>query len=463
MKKYSVIIALVLLFMAVIPAQAGILPGSQQAFGYYMPSIGLALNRQAVSDESAGESRVLTYSPFTDADYVSFGQYVKAWGCTAGEYQSNEASVTIPLTKGEASITFTYCRAEGTASLTYPKGTRPEEQKAAATSGQNAFPALRNVFGRQMPSLNAVVGKKADQSSGDSDSELVQQYSGVTEARFDAFNAYAAEMGCTLSGQSVSGSVVTLTYQNGNALMTLVYDDEALTAKVTYSTDAWYDDAVFARADTAGALITADEIFGVYAPNAAKVLKRQADSVEQEARGTAYVYNNFTDADYDAFGNYMMESGCTVTGYTTEGEALIIQVEKAGSAFTFIYERDTHTGKVIYPKGTRAERVALATPTPKPTATPKPTPKPTATPKPTVAPKNYTPNQCYDIAIRYIKGVLLNPQSYQEHNCTYRTYEGYYTFTIDYSAMNRMGGYERETYIIEVNYSTGTIQSAFSF
>ncbi|MBO2517082.1 MAG: hypothetical protein CW338_07425 [Clostridiales bacterium] len=459
MKRIIALLLSVILLLPLVSAQAGgLLPSSQEVFGTYMPSMTLALGKTAAKDEKAGDSRVITCIPFTDADYAAFGAYVDAWGCTAGNYESDGGSVTIPLKKGDAVITFTYDRANGSASVTYPKGTRPEEEKSSRSGGTSRFPAIRNVFGQQMPSMNGVIGKKADRSSENGDGTLVQEYTNITEAQFDAFNAYAESMGCS-SSVSTSGNAVTVKYSKGDATMTLVYDDAAETAKVTYSVDAWYDDGTATRTDASGAAVTADSVFGIYVPNASKVLKREADSTVTDGNGITYVYNNFTDEDYNTFGNYMGECGCAVTGYTTQGNTLNIQVEKDGHPFTFIYERDTHTGKVIYLTGTRAEKVALATPTPAVTATPKATAKPTSTPKP----QNYTPQQCHDIAIRYIKNRLKNPTSFIENSNYYYTYDGYYTFVIDYSAQNGFGGYNRETYYIEVNYSTGTVQSGFSF
>lgn len=189
----------------------------------------------------------------------------------------------------------------------------------------------------------------------------MQQYTGITEVTFNTFNAYAESMGCSLSAR-VNGNTVTVKYTKGSAQMTLVYDNAALTATVTYSVDAWYDDRAATYTQVTASAVTADGVFGIYVPNASKVLKREADSILTEGTGKVYVYHNFTDADYNTFGNYMGESGCTVSGYTTEGNVLNIQVEKDGHPFTFIYDRDTHTAKVIYPSGTRAERVPLATP-----------------------------------------------------------------------------------------------------
>lgn len=165
MKKVLVFtLALLMLFAATAQA-GGLLPSSQSAFGTYMPSLTLALGRSAAQDEKTGEERQVTLRPFTDADYAAFGTYVNAWGCTAQEYTSTADSVTITLKKGDTKVYFTYDRALGTGTVTYPKGTRPEEEKSTKTGGKNAFPAIRNVFGQKMPSMNGVIGKKADRST----------------------------------------------------------------------------------------------------------------------------------------------------------------------------------------------------------------------------------------------------------------------------------------------------------
>lgn len=354
MKKFCLIVALMLFFVAVLPAQASILPNSQELFGAYMPCLGVVIGKEAVRDEILGDCRVLTYSPFTDANYSSFGCYMNGWGFTVKNYEYKESTVTITLVRENVTILFSYDIDGKCASVTYPKGTRPEPEKSVKSDANSIFPALRDVYGRMMPSLSEVIGKKADKSSGRS--ELLQQYSGVTEEQFDAFNAYVAQMGCILSKKSVSGSTATVKYENGNDTMTIVYNYVDLSANVTYSKDVKCSDAVGVRTDVTGAPVTAEELFGVFVPSASIALERKEYEISRKNNEITYVYHDFSDKDYETFGKYMEEDGCNVVSYSNEDGILVILMEKKGHTFSFIYERDNHIGKVIYPKGTRAER-----------------------------------------------------------------------------------------------------------
>lgn len=385
MKRIALLLLTAAMLLSLVSAQAeGLLPGSQEVFGAFMPDMSFSIGRNAVKDEQTEKGRVLVFSPFADADYAAFGDYVNGWGCTAGAYTSDEGSITIEIVKQEAKIIFTYDRANGSASVTYPAGTRPEKEKREISAGMSKFPSVRKVFGVRMPSLSEVTGTEAyiirngsevNQDTGlklnITDDSIIVNYSSVGEDQFDAFSARAAQMGCVLSEYtrdtvdpayvdyygSEADSFVIVRYTKENAELQLLYDDATGGTVVIYSAGAYFNDEIAVRTDTAGALITAEEIFGAYMPNVSSVLDRAPDSVEKDAEGnTVYLFSGFYDGDYNTFGSYMGEKGCAVAGYTTEGSALIIRMEKDGHTFTFIYERDTHTGKVIYPEGTRAER-----------------------------------------------------------------------------------------------------------
>ena len=71
-------------------------------------------------------------------------------------------------------------------------------------------------------------------------------------------------------------------------------------------------------------------------------------------------------------------------------------------------------------------------------------------------------NMCWETAKEYFENLLWkNPDSLTIHDHTSTIDEYSYIFTIDYSAQNGFGGYNRETAIIVVNGVTNQVTSAF--
>ncbi len=461
MKRTLVLCMAVLLCVIPCASLAGALPGLNTLYGEYMPSPAFAIDRAASSTQTVGEDKVETYTPFTDADYDKWGGYLKAWGCTLGTEKVEGSVITIPVKNGASTITFAYDRAQHTAAVTYPKGTRPETEGKTVTGNEaSILPVLRIAFGVEMPSFAVSFGKKAA-SDEEKNGMITEKYANVQEEDYTAFGAYAAGFGCALKGYSYENGIVTCTLQKDGAAFTFAYDHMNAAATLTYPADTYITKST-EKKTAASVLPAVDSLYGVYLPTAVTALKRQPDAERMTAENaTEQVFDHFDDDAYNTYSTFIMQAGCTVAGYTVEGAVMDIKLEKDGLQFTFIYDRENSKATFIYPAGTRPEKVVLATATPLPTATP----VKTATPKPTAttAPKNYTAQECHDIAIRYIKNRLKNPQSFQEHSYRYSTNNGSYTFYIDYSAMNGFGGYNRETYCIEVNYSTGRVMRGYSF
>ena len=79
-----------------------------------------------------------------------------------------------------------------------------------------------------------------------------------------------------------------------------------------------------------------------------------------------------------------------------------------------------------------------------------------------ITPKTeYTIDECAYAAVDYLKAHLKNPSSYQQHSINYyKTDDNTYMITIDYSAMNGFGGYNRSTFVCTVDIKTGKVISA---
>ena len=468
MRLRIISLLLVLALCLSIPALAvGLLPSADKLFGEFMPSAEFALDRRPNTDETVDNVRTLTFVPFTDVDYVVFSKYLGAWGCTASEVTHDDDEITSEISKGSSKITFVYNRVLQTAEVIYPSGTRPETEKGGEGNEKEVLPSLISVYGVTMPTMKTVTGKKAASTEKLSNGSEVQTYNNVYQADYEAFGSYCAQCDCALAEMSVSGNVVTCKIEKQYASFTLEYDIVKLTAVLTYPMIAVLESKTgVADATVESILPNLDEIYGYALPNAAAVLERAPDMEIPAKDGTVtQLFNDFTDEDYSAFSKYLSSSGCTVSSYSVSGNVMTINLEKNGSAFTFEYDKVEKTARISYVDGARPENVGYPgptpTPTPKPTATPTPKPTVTPTPKPTpTATPKYTVDQCYDVAISYLKSRLKNPDSLILHYYGYSAYDNCYSFTIDYSAQNSFGGYTRSSYCIMVDYTTCIVKYA---
>lgn len=75
-----------------------------------------------------------------------------------------------------------------------------------------------------------------------------------------------------------------------------------------------------------------------------------------------------------------------------------------------------------------------------------------------------TEEECQQIAVKYLRGLSWkNPSSLTINEISALSYSTKsITFSIDYSAQNGLGGYNRENYYIEVDFNTGNILFSYS-
>lgn len=124
------------------------------------------------------------------------------------------------------------------------------------------------------------------------------------------------------------------------------------------------------------------DVFGPSLPSVRSALNAEADKIETLSDGTViYTFFNIREEEYAEIGRYFGTSGCTLGGYSIDGNLLTVEVLKDGAAFEFVYDFFQSVATVKYQPGTREKRFIVA-PTPTPTPAPTPTPKPTATPTP---------------------------------------------------------------------------------
>lgn len=263
-----------------------------------------------------------------------------------------------------------------------------------------------------------------------------------------------------LGAEKTENGTIHTSLSKGNAKITVSYTPSSKNMTVAYDMLAYKLDKTAIKGDNI--LPDPDSVLGTSMPSMIEAIKRMPDKETTDSTGkTIQTYSNFTDEDYNAFSIYLKSENCNVDGYSLDGSVMTIELSKNDNSFSFVYDREQKSAKVIYSQGARPKQVILATATPIPKQTPKPTLEPTLAP--TSAPKNYSVSQCYEKAVNRLRNSLKNPTSLIVNGYNYSTNDGYYQLYIDYSAQNGFGGYNRKTYYCEVNWTTGAIQSEFSF
>lgn len=181
-------------------------------------------------------------------------------------------------------------------------------------------------------------------------------------------------------------------------------------------------------------------------PSIDVALKCEYDAKVIEDNQTKYVYLSFTDEDYEKVGEYLGNAGCSLTGYTVDGNVIVLTMEKNQNVFRIRYDRDAFTAEAFYNPDLVPEKY-----------------EPPAVSAKTEGTGIYLSEaQCYDVAMDYINSTLRNPKSLQIHSCNKEVMEEKVRYVFDYSAMNGFGGYTRSNYYITVNRYTGEITFAFS-
>lgn len=321
------------------------------------------------------------------------------------------------------------------------------------------FPKSEELFGVIMPDIRFAVGREPDSIEKGSDGETFV-YQSFTPSDYDAYGQYAKAEGLKLKHQDVTDGTLTAELEKDGSSITFQYNYAKKEASVFYPADVRREKEKSDAKLSGTILPDANTIFGKGLPRISTAILRYPDNKETLQDGSyCETYQNFGEQDYASFSSYLKEAECSVGSYYIDDQgALVIPLTMGESSFVFTYDQLRARAVATYPDGViiETEIPPSAIPTPVPTAAPKATEKPKPTQK-----TGYSESECWNIAENYLKGILKNPNSLQIHSHTTFIGANSYTFTIDYSAQNGFGGYNRETYFIEVNFNTGKIVSAF--
>lgn len=231
--RSALFLAVMMIIMAALPAgmAAGLLPSANQLFGEIMPSVALAIGREADDADD------LTWNGVTEAEYTKLGQCLAGAGCTLTNSDVQGTLVTLTVAKNGTEMTLCYDPVSRTLQVTYPKGSRIDTE-AASPAAASILPEAKIVYSLDLPSVGEATGKQPDQEEDLHDGRMMQSFSSFDDAAYGVFDDYLDARGTTMIGYTVEGNTLTILLSHNGAPMTLVYDRAGKTASFIYPRDA---------------------------------------------------------------------------------------------------------------------------------------------------------------------------------------------------------------------------------
>lgn len=325
------------------------------------------------------------------------------------------------------------------------------------------LPKSNEVFGEYMPAIEFAIERKPD-SIVQNQETTVYEWENATDSEYYLIGAYFAACGCSGEVDHYSDGVLTVNILKATSKCTFTYDVINRKILMNYPKGTRPEEAKAETKDNIktifpelSSIITENNSGAFLLPSIGSAIGRLPNhEIINEKGDLIQEYDNFKNQDYQAFSYYLQMRECEVIENSVEGDTITFKLQKGELFFSLVYDHAKSKATVIYPAGTKAECITVPSSTPSILAT---TPKPE---KPTEN-KYYTENECYDIAINYLKKQLKNPESLQVHSSKCTEDDSAYNFIIDYSAQNGFGGYSREKYYVVVDRRYGIVQSAFTY
>ena len=436
---------------------AGLFPEMDELFGLSMPSVGLAIGREADEQSETETGSKEVYHHFESNDYLAFGQYLAGIGAKVKDYKTENSTLTVTISVRGAIFVFTYDWVEHTGTAIYSEGTRAEKQIEGTKPGESILPSIEGV----MPSVEFAINRKPDEEMNSAEG-LVQKWNSFSDEDYLAFSAYLAETGAQLKDSRLDAGILNAEISLNGLSYQFVFDWNAQTASVIYPEGTKPESSRWNAPVSSGFVLPDVNSLGRELPRISAVLEREPSSTETlEDGGVQETYLDFSEEDYNTFSQYLQQKDCTLKDYHTDDSVLTINLSNGSGEMTFIYDALQHIGITQYPYQNRIEK---AWTTPEPENKPKPTSD--AKPAPKATERKYNETECWRIAKKYFENLpWKDPSSLQIHsyNTELTATNGSfgYLFTIDYSARNGFGGMNRGLYWITVDVNTGKIVSAF--
>ena len=450
-RRIRTLLVVVMIFAVSTAYASGLFPSMDEMLGTAMPSVGLVIGHAADEQVETDAGERETYLNFSGEDYIAFGKYLGGIGASVKEYSTADSTVTAIITVREAEIVFFYDWANRTVTVMYPLGTRAETELETTNEGDNILPPVGGV----MPSAEFAIGRKPDEQSAGEEG-LIQTWTVFTDDDYTAFSAYLAETGAALKNSSIEAGVLNAEIELNGFCFRLIYDWNKQSANVIYPEGTTPESSRWNTPVGSGSILPGIKDLGRELPRISMALEREPSSTETLADGSLReIYNDFNEANYNTFSQYLQKTECTLVDYHTDDSGvLVINLTNGSGKMVFSYDALHHTGVAEYPANNRVEKAWAPTPKPRTEVTPKPDTQ--------VIEAKYSEAQCWNIAYDYFMNLRWkNPKSVKIYGHTWVFTADGFTYTIDYSAENSFGGMNRGYYWITVDATTGKVTLAF--
>ncbi len=448
LRKGKLCLVIMLIVVMFVTANAeGLFPEMNEMFGTAMPSVGLAIGREAFEKGDTDGGYQERYVDFTEANYLTFGQYLSGIGAKVNEYKIDGSTMTAAISARGSSMLFSYDWVGLTATAIYYAGTRVETESELVEPKDSILPPVGGI----MPSAEFAINRKPDEQVTDN-GQQIQKWNEFSDDDYNAFSAYLGEIGAELKNSNISDGVIKAEIGLNGYTFSFVFDWNEQTVQLIYPEGTVPETRRWNTPVGNGSVLPILDSIGRELPRVSVALEREPSSTEALQNGDIKeIYKDFSETDYNTFSQHLQKKNCTLDDYHTDDNGtLIIHLSNGSGNFTFMYDAVRQIGTVVYPNQTRVEKAWTLTPTPAPTETPKP------------VQTEYTQNECLTAARHYFFNLRWkNPRSVKIHDYSSTYSNGSYKFTFDYSAENGFGGTNRGYYWITVDASTKRVTNAF--
>ena len=347
----------VLILFVSTASSEGLFPSLNELFGTAMPSIGTALERNPSTTGENDNGSFEEYRDFTYEDYTAFGAYLAGNAAEVKDTAVTENTFTVTLLVRGETMLLSYDWSSQTAAVIYPPGTRPEMEKKAVKTKASILPAVGGI----MPSAQFAVGRRPD-SEESGEKGITQEWANFTDADYSAFSTYLAQAGATLKQSSAKEGILTAVIGLNASSFTFTYDWHTKTATLIYPVGTSPEREKWNLLKGNGSILPKMDTIGKELPSMSRALSRVPDTSETLTDGSLReTYNNFDEADYKLFSQYLQVSGCAVDNYHVEDDkVMVIQLSNLSGRFTFTYDAIRHVGTVIYPGNSLIETAWVA-------------------------------------------------------------------------------------------------------
>ena len=440
----------------------GFFPKTSELFGRSMPSLALIIGREP--DEAISDSNGLNqiFHQFTYREYRTWGTYLARCECSIDSQAISDKVFTCNIKKENASLLFTYDGSSHSCILQYPIGTRPETEISVGDSDLDSIlPEIDHQIGTPFPSISGILSEDEYTVTVLDDGRTKYCYSGITEEQYHLFSRYLSSCGCKIVSSTIEDKCITSVLELRDSMFEFEYNCVTLDGCLIYPDLFFIVESPNEELDTIGILPDGKSIFDHFAPSISKAIGWAPNKTENNSiNGYIEIYYMFSADDYNLVSNYLQSKGCSIVSSSLTNQDVSFVLKKGEIVFTFTYDRIEETATVQYPYGSYLE------PTGPLNLNTRERPSFVELSGPSTVASNssyYSPTECYEIASRYLLSrPWKNPSSVSIIDYTVVGGPDNYTYYINYSAQNGFGGYNRETYIIAVDFRTGTVVSAYS-